>query len=56
MHACSERGIKVSNVLAAADDATADVNVFLILGALRNFNTSMQALREGKWRGVQQIP
>jgi len=25
--------------------------MFLIIGALRNFNTSMQALREGKWRG-----
>lgn len=26
--------------------------MFLIIGALRNFNTGMQALREGKWRGV----
>lgn len=25
--------------------------MFLILGALRGFNTSMVALREGKWRG-----
>lgn len=25
--------------------------MFLILGALRNFNTGMQALREGTWRG-----
>jgi D-3-phosphoglycerate dehydrogenase len=25
--------------------------MFLIIGALRNFNTSMLALREGKWRG-----
>lgn len=25
--------------------------MFLIIGALRNFNTGMQALREGKWRG-----
>jgi lactate dehydrogenase-like 2-hydroxyacid dehydrogenase len=33
------------------DDATADVNMFLILGALRNFNTGMNALRRGKWRG-----
>lgn len=35
----------------AVDDATADVNMFLIIGAIRNFNTGMQALREGKWRG-----
>ena len=37
------------------DDATADVNMFLILGALRNFNTGMHALRQGKWRG-QPLP
>jgi glyoxylate reductase len=38
-------------VPTAVDDATADVNMFLILGALRNFNAGMHALREGKWRG-----
>lgn len=38
------------------DDATADVNMFLILGALRNFNTGMTALREGKWRGQPAAP
>ncbi|KAJ9320207.1 hypothetical protein DTO027B5_5203 [Paecilomyces variotii] len=54
VHACSARNppIRVSNVPTAVDDATADVNMFLIIGALRNFNTGMQALREGKWRGV----
>jgi glyoxylate reductase len=41
----------VSNVPTAVDDATADVNMFLILGALRNFNAGMHALRQGKWRG-----
>ncbi|PYH99082.1 hypothetical protein BO71DRAFT_394655 [Aspergillus ellipticus CBS 707.79] len=52
-HACSARTppIRVSNVPTAVDDATADVNMFLILGALRNFNVGMHALREGKWRG-----
>ncbi|KAF2452385.1 glyoxylate reductase [Lineolata rhizophorae] len=50
-HACADRGIQVSNVPTAVDDATADVNMFLIIGALRGFNTSMLALREGKWRG-----
>jgi len=34
VHACADRGIKVSNVPTAVDDATADVNMFLILGAL----------------------
>lgn len=51
MAACSERGIKVSNVPKAVDDATADTNMFLILGALRGYNTAMQALRENQWRG-----
>ena len=50
IYACTERGIKVSNVPTAADNATADVNMFLIIGALRGFNTSMTALREGGWR------
>jgi glyoxylate reductase len=47
--------IRVSNVPTAVDDATADVNMFLIIGALRNFNSSMMALREFKWRG-QPLP
>ncbi|CAI7637273.1 unnamed protein product [Penicillium pancosmium] len=53
VHACSARSppIHVSNVPTAVDDATADVTMFLIIGALRNFNTGMQALREGKWIG-----
>lgn len=53
VHACSARNppIHVSNVPTAVDDATADTTMFLILGALRNFNTGMQALREGKWIG-----
>ncbi|KAG2419461.1 hypothetical protein HFD88_004257 [Aspergillus terreus] len=53
VHACTARTppLRVSNVPTAVDDATADVNMFLIIGALRNFNTGMQALREGKWRG-----
>ncbi|KAL1964705.1 hypothetical protein VTN77DRAFT_6731 [Rasamsonia byssochlamydoides] len=57
VHACSARDppIRVSNVPTAVDDATADVNMFLIIGALRNFNTGMFALREGKWRG-QPLP
>ncbi|KAL4913689.1 D-isomer specific 2-hydroxyacid dehydrogenase [Aspergillus aurantiobrunneus] len=52
-HACSARSppIRVSNVPTAVDDATADVNMFLIIGALRNFNAGMHALREGNWRG-----
>lgn len=52
MSACTKHDIRVSNTPSAVDDATADANMFLILGALRNFNTSMVALRAGNWRGV----
>jgi len=58
VHACSARSppIRVSNVPKIADDATADTAVFLMLGALRNFNSSMFALREGKWRTTPEPP
>ncbi|KAJ5934938.1 hypothetical protein N7466_004485 [Penicillium verhagenii] len=53
VHACSARDppIRVSNVPTAVDDSTADVTIFLILGALRNFNGGMHALRQGNFRG-----
>lgn len=51
-----ERGIKVSNTPTAVDDATADNNMFLILGALRGFNSSMFALRRGEWKGKTAPP
>lgn len=53
VHACSSRQppIFVSNVPTAVDDATADTNMFLILGALRGFNFTISALRKGQWRG-----
>ncbi|KAI9891172.1 MAG: hypothetical protein M1814_003015 [Vezdaea aestivalis] len=54
--ACTGRNIRVSNTPTAVDDATADINMFLILGVLRNLNTSMLALRAGKWRGTQPPP
>ncbi|KAK7213893.1 hypothetical protein V2G26_021071 [Clonostachys chloroleuca] len=49
--ACTAREICVSNVPTAVNDATADTNMFLILGALRNFPAGMAALRRGEWRG-----
>lgn len=48
---CTTKGIRVSNVPTAVDDATADVNMFLIIGALRNFNVGMMALRRNEFRG-----
>jgi glyoxylate reductase len=46
----------VSNTPSAVDDATADCNMFLILGALRGFNEGMLALRAGHWRGTSPLP
>jgi glyoxylate reductase len=45
--ACTRRGIAVSSTPTAVDDATADVAVFLMLGALRNITPSLQAVRQG---------
>ncbi|PWW75695.1 hypothetical protein C7212DRAFT_352050 [Tuber magnatum] len=47
--ACTRHNIQVSNVPTAVDDATADLNLFLIIGALRNFNKGMVQLRQGNW-------
>jgi glyoxylate reductase len=46
----------VSNTPSAVDDATADCNMFLILGALRGFGAGALALRAGHWRGVTPLP
>lgn len=51
MNSCTKHSVRVSNTPSAVDDSTADANIFLILGALRNFNPSMVALRAGNWRG-----
>lgn len=52
--ACTARGIRVSHVRGAVDDATADCALFLLLGALRNFNAGMATLRRGGWHHHQQ--
>ncbi|KAK3991026.1 putative 2-hydroxyacid dehydrogenase [Cladorrhinum sp. PSN332] len=52
--ACTAHGIRVSNTPSAVDDATADMGIFLMLGALRNLNAGMASLRRGEWRGEQQ--
>ena len=51
--ACSARGVRVSNAPTAVDDATADLAVFLVLGALRNLAVGMASLRAGLWRGPE---
>ncbi|PSN72139.1 D-isomer-specific 2-hydroxyacid dehydrogenase-like protein [Corynespora cassiicola Philippines] len=49
--ACTKRGIAVSSTPIAVNDATADVAIFLMLGALRNVTQCFQAVRQGNWRG-----
>ncbi|KAK1996124.1 D-isomer specific 2-hydroxyacid dehydrogenase [Colletotrichum falcatum] len=49
--ACTARGILVSNTPTAVDDATGDMAVWLMLGALRNLNASVLSLRARRWRG-----
>ncbi|KAJ5581718.1 hypothetical protein N7535_000338 [Penicillium sp. DV-2018c] len=49
--ACTERDIAVSNTPVAVNDATADVGIFLMIGALRKAHIPITALREGKWQG-----
>ena len=56
VQACTSRSIRVSHVPGTVNDATADTTMFLILGALRGFNRSMVALRNGDWRGTPPPP
>jgi glyoxylate reductase len=53
--ACTRKGLKVSSTPIAVDDATADVGIFLMLGALRLAWVPLVAIREGKWRGKTQL-
>ncbi|GAA5997876.1 D-mandelate dehydrogenase-like dehydrogenase [Rhodotorula paludigena] len=53
--ACTERRIQVSNVPVAVDGATADTALFLLLGALRQFNTAQANLRAGKFNAGLQM-
>lgn len=47
--ACKELGIQLSNVPSLVDDATADTAVYLLLGAMRNFQKSQFNLKAGRW-------
>lgn len=53
--ACTERGILISSTPIAVDNATADVGIFLMLGALRQAMIPLTAIREGKWKGKTPI-
>lgn len=49
--ACSERGISVSSTPIAVNGATADIAIFLLLGALRRIHIPYSAVRNSAWRG-----
>lgn len=47
--ACSKRNIAVSSTPVAVNNATADVGIFLMIGALRQAYVPMAALRAGEF-------
>ncbi|KAL8824022.1 MAG: hypothetical protein Q9191_005359 [Dirinaria sp. TL-2023a] len=53
--ACNRRGISVSNTPRVVDAATADVAIYLLLGALRRLHTPSTAIRSGAWRGSMSL-
>lgn len=55
VQACTERGLEISSTPIAVDDATADIAIFILLGALRQAHVPLTAIREGKWRGAAKL-
>jgi len=49
--ACTSRGIQVSSTPIAVNNATADIAMFLIIGALRRIHIPTSTIRAGNWRG-----
>lgn len=47
----TQRGIAISSTPVAVNDATADVAMFLMIGALRQINKPMKGILAGEWRG-----
>ncbi|PYI05191.1 hypothetical protein BO78DRAFT_447854 [Aspergillus sclerotiicarbonarius CBS 121057] len=48
--ACAKRGIIVTNAPDPVTEATADLAIFLLLGALRQLNPAMNSLRAGTFK------
>ncbi|CAG7922137.1 unnamed protein product [Penicillium olsonii] len=48
--ACAKRGIIVTNAPDPVTDATADLAIFLLLGALRQLSPAISSLRAGKFK------
>lgn len=53
--ACSRRGISVANTPIAVNNATADIAMWLIIGALRRITAPLLSIRAGKWRGRNEL-
>jgi glyoxylate reductase len=53
--ACTARGIQVSHTPKAVNAATADIAIFLLLGALRRIHVPYAAIRNKQWRGGAQL-
>ncbi|RDW91617.1 hypothetical protein BP5796_02782 [Coleophoma crateriformis] len=49
--ACTNKGIQVAHTPKAVNAATADIAIFLMLGALRRIHSPYTAVRAKKWRG-----
>lgn len=52
---CTARGISVSSTPVAVNKATADIAIFLLLGALRRIYIPSTSIRAGEWRGKSQL-
>jgi len=49
--ACTARGITVANTPIAVNDATADIGILLLLGALRRVTGPLSSVQRGELRG-----
>ncbi|KAK2762182.1 hypothetical protein FQN54_001191 [Arachnomyces sp. PD_36] len=49
--ACTQHGIAVSSTPVAVNNATADIAIFLMIGALRQAYVPVSAIRERRWQG-----
>ncbi|KAJ1019416.1 hypothetical protein NDA16_004533 [Ustilago loliicola] len=52
VQALSQKGVQASNVPTAVDDATSDVALYLLLGALRRFPLAKAQMKEGKFNSA----
>ncbi|KAJ5450505.1 2-hydroxyacid dehydrogenase [Penicillium daleae] len=52
---CTKRNIAVSSTPVAVNNATADVGIFLMIGALRQAYVPIAAIRAGTWQGATTI-